>query len=394
MIRNSLASVTLILIAACSSGPPVYKSKATRDCGIAEYNLKWVDQAVEDISWSGACAEGLASGEGVMVVARKDGRRRTFRGRMSEGRFLEGELTLESGHMQRGDFFAGALTRGQFLRPDGTLVFHGEFANNMTDPTGKKIAYEDQRYYSGTIFFSDGGRIEEGRFDISAGIFEGIKSIDPQTGKGIVWGKFYKGGQLLYRMVNGRMFDSDAAYADAVSVYITEEKRASERAQAASLAKERERRASVSSALAETARILSTRQQGGISAQPTTTPTPPPVSSINSTTSTTAGRYTGFVHEVCMSSNNAPGRPGAEFDVGTTFTNRCSEPVHARWCEQVAGGSCDYKGTYGYDLKPGEARTFYRSSKKTTGFLLWACKVSEGGRRIRMDSKPSCIFEN
>lgn len=117
-------------------------------------------------------------------------------------------------------------------------------------------------------------------------------------------------------------------------------------------------------------------------------------SSVTGAQPSTRGQYAGFVHEICLSSKKAPERSGGEFDVGTTFTNKCNEPIHARWCDAVAGGACDYKGTYGYDLKAGESKTFYRNSKKTTGFLYWACKLSEGGRRIRMDSKPSCIFED
>jgi hypothetical protein len=347
MIRNSLASVTLILIAACSSGPPVYKSKTTRGCGIAEYNLKWVDQAVQDISWSGGCDDGLASGQGVMVLTLKDGRKETFNGRMFQGRLYEGELTLPAGHVQRGLFHGGGLTRGQFLRPDGSVVFDGEFANNMRDPSGKQISYRDQRYYSGRIFFSDGGRIEEGRFDNSAGVFAGIQSIDGQSGRGIIWGKYYKDGSLVYRWVNGRLFDSDEQYASAVSSYIAEEKRALDRERDALLARQREKEAretrealaqlnSSLAAMAGKPAAVSSPVQPGPRTAPTPTPSP-------------AGQPSGVVSAVTPQSAPAMQcvsvvRPSS--GGWAEMHNRCSHAITVSWC-YTETSDCK-RGTWGY----------------------------------------------
>ena len=55
----------------------------TRDCSV------WSDGAAEDgetATWSGSCADGKASGLGVMVVHDKDGLLAVFNGEMSGGK--------------------------------------------------------------------------------------------------------------------------------------------------------------------------------------------------------------------------------------------------------------------------------------------------------------------
>jgi hypothetical protein len=182
-----------------------------------------------------------------------------------------------------------------------------------------------------------------------------------------------------------------------VNSAVTENRSAIAQAKAAEAEEERKRQdaAEIRAALGQLAQTLSANS-GNATPQPQYQSSVPAPGNTNagSGQSATKGRYAGFVHEICLSNRRASDRPGNELNVGATFTNGCNEPIHARWCDAVSGGTCDYKGTYGYDLQPGESRTFYRNSNKTTGFLSWACKLSEGGRRIQMDSKPSCIYED
>lgn len=103
----------------------------------------------------------------------------------------------------------------------------------------------------------------------------------------------------------------------------------------------------------------------------------------------------GSVVMACLQHREAPRKqsPDYYYNVGEIFTNGCNEPIRARWCNAKTRDTCDDAGHYGYDLQPGASKTFYRNSEKTVGFIFWACKLSEGGRKIRMDFEGRCLFE-
>ncbi|MEM1046394.1 MAG: hypothetical protein AAGL24_09590 [Pseudomonadota bacterium] len=98
--------------------------------------------------WSGACSEGMATGQGTLVTETRYGeltRRSEISGRMQEGRFT-GPVRLNTGN---GDIFEGELTEGRLVRArirfaDGRL-YEGDIRN--AGPHGQ-----------GSMTYPDGGR--------------------------------------------------------------------------------------------------------------------------------------------------------------------------------------------------------------------------------------------
>lgn len=103
-----------------------------------------------EATWSGGCAEGIATGKGTLVTETRYGdltRRSEISGLMREGRFT-GPVRLNTGN---GDIFEGELTEGRLMRArirfaDGR-IYEGDIRN--AGPHGQ-----------GTMTYPDGGRYD------------------------------------------------------------------------------------------------------------------------------------------------------------------------------------------------------------------------------------------
>lgn len=205
----------------------------------------WVSDAdvATAISWTGDCADGKASGPGVLTVfddGRVDAR---FRGRMEGGKALgyglvhywdetgyavyegelagsrlhgEGTLTLADGSRYTGDFegdkphgtgmfvdAAGNRYQGEFR--DG--VPHGQGSDSTASGEDYTGEYADgKRHGKGTLLYADGNSYEGdfvagspegiGRFDASEGVYEGPVAGGEPAGMGrftAVNGDVYEG---------------------------------------------------------------------------------------------------------------------------------------------------------------------------------------------------------
>jgi hypothetical protein len=130
----------------------------------------------------------------------------------------DGDLTDENGVRSVGRFWESLqLSYGKIYRPDGKLVFDGKMlAEPFTYSNGVTIEHhKSQLFDRGTLYFNGEAntRIENGRFDGSAGLYKGLAGVDPETGKGIVWGRVVlRSGNVWMRWVNGRRIESDEEF--------------------------------------------------------------------------------------------------------------------------------------------------------------------------------------
>jgi hypothetical protein len=126
--------------------------------------------AFEDVTWTGACVEGRASGTGALVWRVKDHVTGIYEGEMALGRLNgHGSFTFEDGRRYEGSFRDDELTgvgdltlpngnryRGEFrnyrMHGRGTFTFangdryEGEFRNNLPEGTGRTTWANGDRY--------------------------------------------------------------------------------------------------------------------------------------------------------------------------------------------------------------------------------------------------------
>jgi hypothetical protein len=213
-----LGGIAALALSGCAS-LPVATYTTSSGCGIAQWNQQWVQQNVESMSWTGSCESDLAQGNGTLLVKLKNGKQREYVGAMDKG-FIHGDgtYTKESGWKYQGNFLWLTFTRGRIYTADGQLLFDGLMAHNEKY-NGQNITFNDQRYHQGKLYFPDGSYIDDGRYTGSAGPALGIASIIPQTGRGIVYGKYMKDGQVTYRWVEGKLYQDDISYMQAQTRY-------------------------------------------------------------------------------------------------------------------------------------------------------------------------------
>lgn len=219
----ALAGLTSLALSGCISMPK-YRYTTIEGCGITQWPREWAEKNVQSMSWTGFCERGLdnrglAERNGTFVIKLKNGKQLHYVGWMTDGKIWgKGTRTDEDGWKYVGEFQSFSFTQGRIYNADGRLLFEGSMADNVMYD-GKNLTYKDQRYHKGKIYFADGSYIDDARFTGSAGLYKGTSSIDPTTGRGIVYGKYVKGGHVVYRYVEGRRYGDDHTYEQAKNQY-------------------------------------------------------------------------------------------------------------------------------------------------------------------------------
>jgi len=346
--------ITLLLalfLAGCETLPTATYTTAN-GCGIAQWTKDWVEANVSSMTWDGACSSGLANGTGKHEVLLKNGRRKTYVGKMADGMITgDGELTFENGLKAQGSFLWSSLTYGKVIRGDGKVLFDGLMAHNDPDANGRMIEFKDQRYGKGTLYFNDAAdsRIEEGVFDLSAGLYTGIGSIDPTTGKGIIVGRYVRGGNVVYRMVEKRFYPTETAFQEAQLQRLNRilaQLEQSNRVQTAALKEQSDRE--TSEAIGQFLGTLGQMQAGQSAQRPVAVPPPQTISSNSPTAnrpSSTGGSNSGSSNSDRSRVIAADGRSAKGCVVlrtiakdsnmgggGRVIANNCGETIEIGWC--------------------------------------------------------------
>ena len=212
------AMVAALMLAGCETLPTATYTTAA-GCGIAQWTREFIQASVSSITWSGPCQKGLAHGKGTLTMKLKSGKERLYAGEMEKG-FISGTgvRTSESGWRYEGTFLWNLFIAGKIYLPSGRLLFDGLMANNE-DFQGKNLTFSDQRYKSGTIYFSESSYVTDGRFTGSAGPVIGLDGIDPKIGKGIIYGRYVQDNVTVYRMVEGNLYPDEISFVNAQGKY-------------------------------------------------------------------------------------------------------------------------------------------------------------------------------
>ncbi len=214
MTRLVFVGIVVSLLDGCAFLPDnTYTT--TEGCGITQWQKEWVQNNVESMSWTGPCRDGRAEGKGTHIVKLKNGEQAKYVGWMIGGSIYgDGTYTSANGWKYVGTFRNAKLEQGRVYTASGRLLFEGSMANDV-QYNGKNLTYNDWRYHTGKLYYPDGSYLDDALFTGAAGVYEGISSVDPQTGKGIVYGKYVKDGEVVNRYVEGRRYDDDPAYEQA-----------------------------------------------------------------------------------------------------------------------------------------------------------------------------------
>ena len=206
------------VIGGCSSLPKATYTTAN-GCGIAQWTATYVQQSVDSISWTGGCESGLAKGSGTLLAKLKNGKQMLYSGVMEKGFITgDGSYAKESGWKYEGTFLWGMFISGRIVDSAGKLRFDGRMKHNE-DYNGQNLTFSDQRYHEGTLYFADGSYIDDGRYTGSSGPSIDSAAVDPRTGAGIVFGKYIKDNQVVYRLVAGKRYANDLAFIEAKGNY-------------------------------------------------------------------------------------------------------------------------------------------------------------------------------
>lgn len=200
----SAVSLATLLLCGCASLPPS-AYKASGGCHITRYNLKWVTANVSGMTWDGACEEGLARGQGKLVVTRHDGIAEIYEGYMWRGTFdsvlqpagqqstyIEGNRRFV-GRFNNGHFTAGQIFIDDKLDYDGTLHASHRYA------TGKTY-FSDGRYIDGTFIDRNDSVSTSGK-RVEIGI---VYSADHQPQRWIYQEKAYDGESAWRKAITAR----------------------------------------------------------------------------------------------------------------------------------------------------------------------------------------------
>lgn len=198
-----------------------YSYETVEGCRIAQWAEGWVQKNVASMSWTGECRDGLANGDGVMVVKLHNGKQKHYDGQMQLG-YMTGKGTYinEAGWRYVGYFISSHITDGKIYTGSKRLLFDGKLISFEENYFGKKLTYYDGRYYRGNVYFTDGSYIQDGQYDGSIGYKVGSGDVDPATGSGLIYGKYIKNKKTLARYVNGTKYKDDSSYNRAVDNYL------------------------------------------------------------------------------------------------------------------------------------------------------------------------------
>lgn len=214
----AVAIVAAPMLAGCETLPTATYTTGA-GCGIAQWTKEFIQSNVSIITWSGPCQKGLAQGKGTLTMKLKTGKERLYAGEMEKG-FISGTgvRTSETGWRYEGTFLWNLFIAGKIYLPSGRLLFDGLMAQNE-DFQGKNLTFSDQRYKSGTIYFTESSYVTDGRYTGSAGPVIGLDGIDPKTGKGIIYGKYVQDNVTVYRMVEGNLYPDEISFVNAQGKY-------------------------------------------------------------------------------------------------------------------------------------------------------------------------------
>lgn len=229
-----------LMLAGCETLPTSTYTTAA-GCGIAQWTKEFMQNNVSSLTWNGPCQNGLAHGKGTLTMKLNSGKQRVYSGVMEKGGISgEGSYTRETGWRYEGTFLWNLFIAGKIYLPSGRLLFDGLMAHNE-EFQGKNLTFSDQRYKSGTIYFSESTYVTDGRYTGSAGPNLGLDGIDPKSGKGIIYGKYIQDNVTVYRMVEGKLYPDETSYLNAQTKYY-EKVIAGQNAQIAAYNKEQEER--------------------------------------------------------------------------------------------------------------------------------------------------------
>jgi hypothetical protein len=141
----------------------------------------------ESISWSGACENGFASGEGIFVIYDKNGvEKYKYSGAMNDG-IREGFATIVTKGLTYEGYVKNCLPEGKgkltYSSSTSNIVsYEGEFRNGLFNGKGTMI-YKDKSVYTGE--FKNGLRDGYGTFKDPNGkvIYDGIWKENVFLGK-------------------------------------------------------------------------------------------------------------------------------------------------------------------------------------------------------------------
>lgn len=214
-----LAGILASLLNGCETLPTATYTTAD-GCGIAQWKESWVQQNVASMNWTGDCGDGLAQGKGTLIVKLKNGKQKRYEGVMAKGGVQGDGIFYDSdGWRLEGNFLWSTFTSGKIFNGKGQIMFDGSIAHNEKF-NGQNLTFDDGRYYRGKVYFPDGSYIDDGEYTGAAGYLVGIKSIDPNSGKGFAYGKYVKDGKVVARFVEGVRYDDDRTYGSAKLAYL------------------------------------------------------------------------------------------------------------------------------------------------------------------------------
>jgi hypothetical protein len=394
-----LAAVLACLLAACSFGPSA-TFRTTAGCGgTRQWSEEWAKANIKDLSWSGACKDGLAEGQGTLHARLKDGTDMRYTGTLNQGRFDgDGDFRTPNGWRRVGKFSYGSFWDGKFYRPDGKIVYDGLIVLEKIMRNGVEVSsFENQLYHMGALHLNDAADtvIRNGRFDGSAGMFKGTGGVDLATGRGIVWGEVWQRGELVSRWVQGRQYtDTIAAMSAMTEINLREAAMAREQLAALQARNEREQalaeeqraremRAAVAN-LQATANIYAQRQGGA----PTATVSAAPAAAARSSAAGGAGSQ-------ASANPAAPSGPGGrpakrthvpesvahqclQLQPGGGTRNSCAFAVEYSYCvlnpqagSNSASFDCEGRSPGSWQVGPGSTAIMHSAGERV---FIYACR--------------------
>ena len=154
-------------------------------------------EPVDAVSWTGACANGFASGEGTMVWRRGGEIVETDRGSFRDG-ILDGEgsRSWADGNLYSGQWRAGRIEGHGMLRSASGQHYDGEWRDGKRDgqgvqtwPSGNRYEgawSDDERDGKGKFSWPDGSYFE-GRWDDGKPVSKGSLFVDSNGARYLNW---------------------------------------------------------------------------------------------------------------------------------------------------------------------------------------------------------------
>jgi len=136
------------------SGPPAPESSISRrytdpvsGCSVRDVNALVADA----VTWSGACAEGFASGEGTAVFSQAGKQVMSLKAHFDEGRARDGNIvaTWPDGSIYDGEAVAGRMQGFGLLTTASGDRFRGQWENGRLNGHGLAVWTNGDRYEGG-----------------------------------------------------------------------------------------------------------------------------------------------------------------------------------------------------------------------------------------------------